>query len=164
MAPSNRTIGHDLQHTPPAKSLKRFGRRIRLAFLSCIEGMPDPEADRPGNDRTSLRDEPTQRTGFNCSLSTIPIYVFAYVYVAAVNEASKRRYYGKSRCETISVKLPAELLAQEAKARRIPKSVVVHEPGSRPRSRLRRNSCFDLARDLASSIKRLPRDLAQNPK
>jgi hypothetical protein len=72
--------------------------------------------------------------------------------------------------QTISLKLPEELLAQlerEAKARRVPKSVVVRESletALRPRSRGRSNSCYDLARDLAGSVRGLPRDLAHNPK
>ena len=71
---------------------------------------------------------------------------------------------------TISFKLSEELLAElerEAKARRVPKSVVVRESLEttlRPRVRGRRSSCFDLARDLAGSVTGFPRDLAHNPK
>ncbi len=71
---------------------------------------------------------------------------------------------------TISLKLPEELLAQlerEAKARRVPKSVLVRESLEttlRPRPRGRRNSCYELARDLAGSLKGLPHNLAHNPK
>ena len=72
--------------------------------------------------------------------------------------------------QTISFKLSDKLLAElerEAKARRVPKSVVVRESLEatlRPRARGRRSSCFDLARDLAGSVPGLPRDLAHNPK
>ena len=72
--------------------------------------------------------------------------------------------------QTISFKLSAELLAdleREAKTRRVPKSAVVRESletALRPRTRGRGTSCFDLARDLAGSVKGLPRDLAHNPK
>jgi hypothetical protein len=71
---------------------------------------------------------------------------------------------------TISFKLPEGLLAElerEAKARRVPKSVLVRESLEttlRPRARGRRSSCFDLAGDLAGSVPGLPRDLAHNPK
>lgn len=72
--------------------------------------------------------------------------------------------------QTISLKLPDDLLTElerEAKSRRIPKSAVVRESleatlRRRPSGRAR--SCFDLARDLAGSVKGLPRDLATNPK
>lgn len=70
---------------------------------------------------------------------------------------------------TISLKLPDGLLAElerEARTRRIPKSVLVRESlevalRGRPR---RAASCYDLARDLAGSVKGLPRDLAYDPK
>jgi predicted DNA-binding protein len=71
---------------------------------------------------------------------------------------------------TISLKLPDDLLAHldsEAKARRVTKSSLVreslekalHKPSSS-----RAVSCYDLARDLAGSLKGLPKDLAENPK
>jgi hypothetical protein len=72
--------------------------------------------------------------------------------------------------QTISLKLPDDLLAElerEAKARRVTKSVVVRESLEtalrRPSGR-RGATCFDLARDLAGSLKGLPHDLAHNPK
>jgi hypothetical protein len=80
------------------------------------------------------------------------------------------RYYHWGWMQTISFKLSEELLAElerEAKARRVPKSVVVRESletALRPRVRGRRSSCFDLARDLAGSLTGLPRELAHNPK
>ena len=71
---------------------------------------------------------------------------------------------------TISLKLPdhlLELLAEESRNRRTTKSSLVREclektlaaraPGSEA-------TCYDLARDLAGSVKGLPRDLATNPK
>ena len=70
---------------------------------------------------------------------------------------------------TISLKVPEDLLAQienEAKARGITKSLLVREslekalcktpPGAA--------SCYDLARDLAGTVKGMPADLADNPK
>ena len=72
--------------------------------------------------------------------------------------------------QTISLKLPEDLLAdlkREAKARRISQSVLVRESleaALRNRSRHGAASCYDLARDLAGSVKGLPRDLAGNPK
>jgi predicted transcriptional regulator len=70
---------------------------------------------------------------------------------------------------TISLKVPDDLLTQlegEAKARRVTKSSVVREyleKAVRKRSTFGAASCYDLARDLAGSIKRLPKDLARNP-
>ena len=71
---------------------------------------------------------------------------------------------------TISLKLPEDLLAdleREAKARRVSKSVLVRESvekSLRHRSRRGAASCYELARDLAGTVKGLPRDLANNPK
>jgi len=70
---------------------------------------------------------------------------------------------------TISLKLPDNLLEElerEAKSRRIAKSVVVRESlEAALRGRKRRTaSCYDLAQDLAGTVKGLPRDLAHNPK
>jgi predicted transcriptional regulator len=71
--------------------------------------------------------------------------------------------------KTISLKLPDDLLAdleQEAKARRLTKSVLVRqslESSLRRRPRRVAASCYDLARDLAGSVRRLPPDLAYNP-
>jgi len=72
--------------------------------------------------------------------------------------------------QTISLKLPEDLLAdleREAKARRVSKSVLIRESletALRHRSRRGVASCYDLARDLAGTVKGLPRDLASNPK
>ncbi len=71
---------------------------------------------------------------------------------------------------TISLKLPDELLAdieREAKARRVSKSALVRqsvEAALRRGPRRGDASCYDLARDLAGTVKGLPRDLASNPK
>jgi len=71
---------------------------------------------------------------------------------------------------TISLKLPDELLAQlnrEAKARRVTKSRLVRESlekALRKPSAGGAGSCYELARDLAGSLKGLPEDLAENPK
>jgi predicted DNA-binding protein len=70
---------------------------------------------------------------------------------------------------TISLKLPDDLLAslsKEAQRRRVTKSWLVRESlehSLRPASTNLEVSCFDLARDLAHSIKGLPEDLAFNP-
>ena len=72
--------------------------------------------------------------------------------------------------QTISLRLPDDLLAQlasEAKARRVTKSWLVREGLERA---LRKQSptgvvsCYDLAPDLAGTVKGLPEDLAHNPK
>jgi hypothetical protein len=72
--------------------------------------------------------------------------------------------------QAISLKLPDDLLAhlnREAKARGVTKSEVVRESLEKE---LRKRpsggavSCYDLARDLAGSLKGLPKDLATNPK
>ena len=78
-------------------------------------------------------------------------------------------YYPKIM-RTISVKLPDELLAQlasEAKARRVTKSSLVRESlakGLHEEPPTGADPCYDLARDLAGSVKGLPKDLAGNPK
>ena len=72
--------------------------------------------------------------------------------------------------QTISLKLPDDLLAQlesEAKARRVTKSSLVRESLEKAFHRDSRSgpvSCHDLARDLAGSVKGLPKDIATNPK
>ena len=71
---------------------------------------------------------------------------------------------------TISLKLPdrlLELLEEESRARRTTKSSLVRECleqtlSARPQGG--KATCYDLARDLAGSVKGLPRDLATNPK
>ena len=70
----------------------------------------------------------------------------------------------------ISVKLPDELLAQlgrKAKARRVTKSCLVRgslEKGLFEQPAAGSVSCYDLARDLAGTVKGMPKDLADNPK
>ena len=71
---------------------------------------------------------------------------------------------------TISLKLPDDLIAQlqqEAKARHVTRSQLVRERSENsfqnPPS-LDRVSCYDLAQDLAGSLKGMPEDLAENPK
>jgi hypothetical protein len=70
---------------------------------------------------------------------------------------------------TISLKLPDDLLAQvdrEAKARRVTKSCLVRESLERALSKespAGAVSCYDVARDLAGSVRGLPEDLAVNP-
>jgi hypothetical protein len=71
---------------------------------------------------------------------------------------------------TISLKLPDALLVElesEAKARRITKSALVRESLERALRQQRSEgavSCYDLARDLAGTVRGLPKDLAENPK
>jgi hypothetical protein len=72
--------------------------------------------------------------------------------------------------QTISLKLPEDLLAdleREAKARRVSKSALVRESveiAVRRQPRRGAVSCYDLAQDLAGTVKGMPRDLASNPK
>jgi len=71
---------------------------------------------------------------------------------------------------TISLKLPNTLLTQldsEARARRVTKSWLVRESlekALRQESPAGAVSCYDLAHDLAGTVKGLPKDLADNPK
>ena len=70
---------------------------------------------------------------------------------------------------TISLKLPHDLLAElerEAKARRVTKSDLVRDSLQRALRQPQNQaaaSCYDLARDLAGSVERLPSYLAVNP-
>jgi hypothetical protein len=70
---------------------------------------------------------------------------------------------------TISLKIPddlLDLLEKEAKARRLTKSVLVRqslETALHQRPRRTGASCYDLARDLAGSVRGLRPDLAHNP-
>lgn len=72
--------------------------------------------------------------------------------------------------QTISLKLPDDLLAHlntEAKARGVTKSWLVRESLEKALQKQSPGgavSCYDLARDLAGSVKGLPKDLADNPK
>jgi predicted transcriptional regulator len=72
--------------------------------------------------------------------------------------------------QTICLRLPDDLLAElesEAKARRVTKSSLVRESlekALRKQSSSASASCFDLASDLAGTLKGLPKDLAHNPK
>lgn len=68
------------------------------------------------------------------------------------------------------MKLPEHLLTQldsEAKAQRVTKSALVRkslEQTLHKRPAAGRTTCYDLASDLAGSVKGLPQDLATNPK
>lgn len=72
--------------------------------------------------------------------------------------------------QTISLKLPERLLhrlEEESKARGTTKSSLVRECLERSLDACPaggKATCHDLARDLAGSLKGLPRDLATNPK
>lgn len=72
---------------------------------------------------------------------------------------------------TLSLNLPESLLQrldQESRARRLTKSAVVRAALERelePVKSAREASCYDLARGLTGSVrKKLPKDLATNPK
>jgi Arc/MetJ-type ribon-helix-helix transcriptional regulator len=72
--------------------------------------------------------------------------------------------------QTISLKLPDSLLArleEESHLRRTNKSALIRAALERelaPKKTGKESSCYDLARDLAGSIKGLPKDIATNPK
>lgn len=72
--------------------------------------------------------------------------------------------------QTISLKLPDDLLTQldgEARARQVTKSALVRESlekALRKPSQAGAVSCYDMARDLAGTVKGLPKDLATDPK
>jgi hypothetical protein len=78
--------------------------------------------------------------------------------------------YDAGAMQTISLKLPDDLLAQltsPAKARRVTKSWLVRESLEKALYKKPPSgavSCYDLARDLAGSVKGHPKDLADNPK
>jgi hypothetical protein len=78
--------------------------------------------------------------------------------------------YYSTLMQTISLKLPDNLLVRlesEAKARRVTKSWFVRESLEKALGKQNGDSavsCYDLARDLAGSVKGLPKDLADNPK
>ena len=84
--------------------------------------------------------------------------------------ARKNGRYYHADMQTISLKLPDDLLAElekEAKARRVTKSLLIRESlqnALRQRSGPGMASCYDLSRDLAGCVKGLQRDLADNPK
>lgn len=71
---------------------------------------------------------------------------------------------------TISLKLPASLLLrldQESRQRRMTKSALVRVALERELQQPETAagaSWYDLARDLAGSLKKLPKDLATNPR
>ena len=75
-----------------------------------------------------------------------------------------------SAMSTISLKLPDSLLLrldQESRQRRMTKSALVRAALERELDQPETAagaSCYDLARDLAGSLKKLPKDLATNPK
>ncbi|MBI4909554.1 MAG: ribbon-helix-helix protein, CopG family [Acidobacteria bacterium] len=72
--------------------------------------------------------------------------------------------------KTISLKLPEDLLVAleaEAKARRESKSSLVRDSLRKSLANAKPTnspSCYDLASDLAGSLKGLPRNLAHDPK
>ena len=71
---------------------------------------------------------------------------------------------------TLTLKVPDSLLLrlqQESRLRRVSKTALIrsalekeHTEAEQPKE----VSCYDLARDLAGSMKRLPKDIATNPK
>jgi predicted transcriptional regulator len=72
--------------------------------------------------------------------------------------------------QTISLRLPEDLVAQldeEARVRRVTKSALLRESLEKALSAkpgTQAASCYDLARDLAGTVKGLPKDIAVNPK
>ena len=83
--------------------------------------------------------------------------------------ARKNGEYYDRDMQTISLKLPDDVLAQldeEAKARGVTKSLLIRESLEKalrpPQPGVA--SCYDLARDLAGTVKGLPRDLTDHPK
>ncbi len=78
--------------------------------------------------------------------------------------------YYRQRMNTISLKLPDRLLERleaESRARGTTKSSLVRECLEKALDTGAaggKATCYDLARDLAGSMKGLPRDLATNPK
>jgi hypothetical protein len=91
------------------------------------------------------------------------------IRLSVIGIAHENGGYYDTSVQTISLKLPDDLLVQlenEAKARGVTKSHVVRDSIERA---LRQTppgaaSCYDLARDLAGTVKGMPRDLAHNPK
>ena len=72
---------------------------------------------------------------------------------------------------TISLRLPDKLLGEvenEAQRRRVSKSTLIRESIEEVLRKRERPSvdasCYDLARDLAGSVRGLPKDIATNPK
>lgn len=71
---------------------------------------------------------------------------------------------------TISLRLPDDLLTKldyQAKARRVTKSSLVRESLAKAlyvQPSARTLSCYDIAHDLAGTVKGLPEDLADDPK
>ena len=78
--------------------------------------------------------------------------------------------YYHADMRTISLKLPDDLLAQlevESRARRVTKSSLIRESLTRvpyEQASARKASCYDVAADLAGTVKGLPEDLADDPK
>jgi hypothetical protein len=99
-----------------------------------------------------------------------PAVQAAEAMLAHAGIARQNGAYYPEIMRTISVKLPEELLSQlsrEAKSRRVTKSSLVRESlvrGLLEQASTAAGSCYDLARDLAGSVKGLPKDLADNPK
>lgn len=71
---------------------------------------------------------------------------------------------------TLTLKMPDSLLLrlqQESRLRRVSKTALIRtalEKELKGPQDSKEVSCYDLARDLAGSIKRLPKDIATNPK
>jgi hypothetical protein len=84
--------------------------------------------------------------------------------------AREVRWYYPIPMATISLKLPdllLEVLEKESRARGTTKSALVRECLTKSLDGHRSgeaSTCYDLAHDLAGSLKGLPRDLATNPK
>ena len=102
---------------------------------------------------------------------SIPVGVIWHTQARLGIAAENGMYYSEPLMSTLSLKLPESLLLrldQESRARRLTKSAVVRAALERelePAKSALATSCYDLARDLAGSVrKKLPKDLATNPK
>jgi hypothetical protein len=89
---------------------------------------------------------------------------------AKLGIAGQSPAYYHPAMQTISLKLPDSLLAlleKESRVRRMNKSALVRAALERELSAKKTKdnpTCYDLAHDLAGSLKGLPRDIATNPK
>ena len=100
---------------------------------------------------------------FDLTNSQVELY-----FRCGIARPSEGYYHAVMR--TISLKLPDDLLAQlevESRARRVTKSSLIRESLTRvlyEQASARKASCYDVAADLAGTVKGLPEDLADDPK
>ena len=90
------------------------------------------------------------------------------IFCCGIARRGEGHYHAVMR--TISLKLPDDLLAQlevESRARRVTKSSLIRESLTKvpyEQASARKASCYDVAADLAGTVKGLPEDLADDPK